>query len=657
MRLFLRPGYRKNSNNYNRYRSSRANDSSSSLSSSCSSITSQSTQQSEEGRIIVDPRESKFRSCDNGASDDATIIMDSMDNNKPVLNDDPSVTLTIRLIMQGKEVGSIIGKKGEIVKRFREESGAKINISDGSCPERIVTVTGPTNSIFKAFTLICKKFEEWCSQFHDVQGNNAGGGQGVPRPPITLRLIVPASQCGSLIGKGGSKIKEIREVTGASIQVASEMLPNSTERAVTISGTSEAITQCIYHICCVMLESPPKGATIPYRPKPQVGGPVILAGGQAFTIQGNYAVPAHSDVSTVMSMPAAPAAAGTAPHPTSLNGQTLQTSPFAAHHPSSPFAASPHGHHPLLPVHLNPHHHHHPLHPSSLHASVAGLADPLLKSGHLQAALPPAHLVADAMGKLGSNPLASLAALGLGGLATPANTGGLNPAALAALAGSQLRTNNQNRQQPAANNQTHEMTVPNELIGCIIGKGGTKIAEIRQISGAMIRISNCEEREGGPTDRTITITGNPDSVALAQYLINMSVELQKANLEAQNTQNPGNTTTSGGGATGTAAANNNTSSPSNNTTNTNASPLASAIPLAQLLSKPGALNALTSLTALGGLTELLGGAGAAASALPIQTTGVHRSHKNFTPRLRSPSTPGPMESGKFKNERAKYNPY
>ncbi|KAF7994259.1 hypothetical protein HCN44_003349 [Aphidius gifuensis] len=348
--------------------------------------------------------------------------MDGMD--KPALNDDPSVTLTIRLIMQGKEVGSIIGKKGEIVTRFREESGAKINISDGSCPERIVTVTGPTNSIFKAFTLICKKFEEWCSQFHEIPSGN-----GATRTPITLRLIVPASQCGSLIGKGGSKIKEIREVTGALIQVASEMLPSSTERTVTISGTSEAITQCIYHICCVMLESPPKGATIPYRPKPQVGGPVILAGGQAYTIQGNYAVPAHSD-----------------------------------------------------------------------------------------------------MGKLGSNPLAGLAALGLGGLATPANTGGLNPAALAALAGSQLRTSHTNRQQPAANNQTHEMTVPNELIGCIIGKGGTKIAEIRQISGAMIRISNCEEREGGATDRTITITGNPDAVALAQYLINMRISMETAGM-------------------------------------------------------------------------------------------------------------------------------
>ncbi|XP_049869949.1 poly(rC)-binding protein 3 isoform X3 [Pectinophora gossypiella] len=434
----------------------------------------------------------------------------------PTLHEEDSkVTLTIRLIMQGKEVGSIIGKKGEIVKRFREESGAKINISDGSCPERIVTVTGNTNAIFKAFTLICKKFEEWCSQF-----NESGGGGG-SRAPITLRLIVPASQCGSLIGKGGSKIKEIRDVTGANIQVASEMLPNSTERAVTISGTCDAITQCIYHICCVMLESPPKGATIPYRPKPNVAGPVILAGGQAYTIQGNYAVPAQD------------------------------------------------------------------------------------------------------MGGLAKSPLAGLAALGLGGLA-PANSGGLNPAAaLAALAGSQLRTSSQARNQPASNQQSHEMTVPNELIGCIIGKGGTKIAEIRQISGAMIRISNCEEREGGSTDRTITISGNPDSVALAQYLINMSVELQKANLEGSTS----------GGTSGSAS-----------------SPLASAIPLAQLLTKSGALGALSSLSALGGLTDLLSGSGN--SSQPVQTTGVHRNHKSFNQRRQDDDTPT-----KSSKERNKYNPY
>ncbi|XP_050514803.1 poly(rC)-binding protein 2 isoform X1 [Diabrotica virgifera virgifera] len=502
------------------------------------------------------------------------------------LNDDSNLQITIRLIMQGKEVGSIIGKKGEIVKRFREESGAKINISDGSCPERIVTVIGSTNAIFKAFTLICKKFEE----FQEINS----GSSSVPRPPITLRLVVPASQCGSLIGKAGSKIKEIREVTGASIQVASEMLPNSTERAVTISGTGEAITQCIYHICNVMLESPPKGATIPYRPKPQVGGPVILAGGQAYTIQGNYAVPAHTDVSSSTVMPPLFAPAHPTPHPL----------PFC-----------------------------HPLTAAAAPAQLLAAFEPL-KNGHLQAALPPAHLLPDIAG-LGKSPLAGLAALGLGGLA-PGGAGGLNPAALAALAGSQLRTAN-SRNQQNSNQQTHEMTVPNELIGCIIGKGGTKIAEIRQISGAMIRISNCDDRETGTSDRTITITGNPDAVALAQYLINMSVELQKANLEAQNSPSTGQSSNSNTNSSSTSAA----------------SPLASAIPIAQLLAKPGALNALTSLTALGGLTELLSGQGGGPPS--IQTTGVHRAHKSYTPRMRSPG--GGNEGGRIKNERNKFNPY
>ncbi|XP_039150234.1 poly(rC)-binding protein 3 isoform X11 [Drosophila simulans] len=524
-----------------------------------------------------------------------------------IKHEDPSVTLTIRLIMQGKEVGSIIGKKGEIVNRFREESGAKINISDGSCPERIVTVSGTTNAIFSAFTLITKKFEEWCSQFNDV-------GK-VGKTQIPIRLIVPASQCGSLIGKSGSKIKEIRQTTGCSIQVASEMLPNSTERAVTLSGSAEQITQCIYQICLVMLESPPRGATIPYRPKPQVTGPVILANGQAFTIQGNYAVPTQ---------------------------------------------------------------------------------------------------------EVAKNPLASLAALGLAGM-NPASTGGINHTALAALAGSQLRTAN-----PAnrAQQQQHEMTVSNDLIGCIIGKGGTKIAEIRQISGAMIRISNCEEREGGNTDRTITISGNPDSVALAQYLINMSVELQKANLleQAQAQQNGGAaaapgaaaagvaavagaaaptsatngaittvTLTSGtgvvgagaagatgvangatpaangGGSNGTISATGYASANGGQATNGSvgvnpaaaaalSSPLASAL---QLLTKPGALSALSNLSALDllNLTTLgnTNGAGANPGGPPVQTTGVNRAKGHYaTSRFRQHQT---ETGGEAEKPRNKFNPY
>ncbi|XP_014116707.1 poly(rC)-binding protein 3 isoform X10 [Poecile atricapillus] len=292
-----------------------------------------------------------------------------------------NVTLTIRLLMHGKEVGSIIGKKGETVKKMREESGARINISEGNCPERIVTITGPTDAIFKAFAMIAYKFEE------DIT-NSMSNSTATSKPPVTLRLVVPASQCGSLIGKGGSKIKEIRESTGAQVQVAGDMLPNSTERAVTISGTPDAIIQCVKQICVVMLE--------------------------AYTIQGQYAIP-HPDL-------------------TKLHQLAMQQTPFT----------------PL------------------------GQTTPAFPGEKL-----PLHSSEEAQNLMGQS-------------------SGLDAS------------------PPAS---THELTIPNDLIGCIIGRQGTKINEIRQMSGAQIKIANATE---GSSERQITITGTPANISLAQYLINAS---------------------------------------------------------------------------------------------------------------------------------------
>ncbi|XP_078533727.1 poly(rC)-binding protein 2-like [Lissotriton helveticus] len=163
-----------------------------------------------------------------------------------------NVTLTIPLLMHCREVGSIIGNKGESVKKMREESGACINISEGNCPERIITLARPSNAIFKAFSMNIDKLEEDISS---AMTNSTASS----KPPVTLRLVVPARHCGSLIGKGGCKIKKIRETTGAQVQVAGDMLPNSTERAITIAGIPASIIECVKQICVVMLENPPKG--------------------------------------------------------------------------------------------------------------------------------------------------------------------------------------------------------------------------------------------------------------------------------------------------------------------------------------------------------------------------------------------------------------
>ncbi|CDQ86553.1 unnamed protein product [Oncorhynchus mykiss] len=81
----------------------------------------------------------------------------------------------------------------------------------------------------------------------------------------------------------------------------------------------------------------------------------------------------------------------------------------------------------------------------------------------------------------------------------------------------------------SAQTSSHEMTIPNDLIGCIIGRQGAKINEIRQMSGAQIKIANPVE---GSADRQVTITGSPASISLAEYLINARLSSEATGLAA-----------------------------------------------------------------------------------------------------------------------------
>ena len=55
-----------------------------------------------------------------------------------------------------------------------------------------------------------------------------------------------------------------------------------------------------------------------------------------------------------------------------------------------------------------------------------------------------------------------------------------------------------------------------QLAGAIIGKGGTRIKQIRDQSGAGITI---DEPVPGSEDRIITITGSQEQIQHSQYLL------------------------------------------------------------------------------------------------------------------------------------------
>ena len=48
---------------------------------------------------------------------------------------------------------------------------------------------------------------------------------------MTIKFMIPNSRMGSVIGKGGSKIKEIQDASGARLNASEGMLPGSTEVA------------------------------------------------------------------------------------------------------------------------------------------------------------------------------------------------------------------------------------------------------------------------------------------------------------------------------------------------------------------------------------------------------------------------------------------
>ncbi|KAG9878695.1 poly-binding protein 4, partial [Aureobasidium melanogenum] len=73
--------------------------------------------------------------------------------------------------------------------------------------------------------------------------------------------------------------------------------------------------------------------------------------------------------------------------------------------------------------------------------------------------------------------------------------------------------------------QTQNISIPADMVGCIIGRGGSKISEIRKSSGARISIAKAPHDESG--ERMFTITGSSSANEKALYLLYENLEAEK----------------------------------------------------------------------------------------------------------------------------------
>ncbi|KAI8804902.1 KH domain-containing protein [Cladochytrium replicatum] len=363
--------------------------------------------------------------------------------------------MALRALITTKEAGVIIGKNGKNVAEMREQSGAKITVSDlvQGAHERVVTVSGPLDQIAKAFSLIATKIVEDQQTHLDIKLRE-----------LTIKVLVPHTRMGQVIGKQGSQIKKIQEESGAKVTASEEMLPGSTERSVTIVGVIDSIHIATYHIGVVLSEHPERSVNnLQYKPQPG-----YLSGSGSGGTQGDRSG-SHGGGGRHVG---GPAGGGMHQNRHNLQGAGMGRPlinnygmmPGYPQRPPVPQHGLPigPGMQPMQPVH-----------PAFYNAAAAGMMAAQPNMGAMMGPRGPPGMVAPSM-------------VGV---------------------------------------QMQQIFIPNDMVGAIIGKGGMKINEIRQQSGCQIKIA---EQQDGSTERLVTITGTPEANQMALYMLYSRLEAEKA---------------------------------------------------------------------------------------------------------------------------------
>ncbi|XP_048518366.1 insulin-like growth factor 2 mRNA-binding protein 1 [Dendroctonus ponderosae] len=166
------------------------------------------------------------------------------------------------LYIPNNAVGAIIGTKGSHIRNIIRFSGASVKIAplDESKPqetpsERRVTVVGTPEAQWKAQYLIFEKMRE--------EGFVAGSDD----VRLTVEILVPSSQVGRIIGKGGQNVRELQRVTGSVIKLPEQgATPQEDETTVHIIGPFFSVQSAQRRIRAMVLQAIPAPAGA--RPRP-----------------------------------------------------------------------------------------------------------------------------------------------------------------------------------------------------------------------------------------------------------------------------------------------------------------------------------------------------------------------------------------------------
>ncbi|KAL2340064.1 hypothetical protein Fmac_008004 [Flemingia macrophylla] len=226
-------------------------------------------------------------------------------------------SVVFRLLCPVSRIGGVIGKGGAIISQIRQETGVKVKIEEAvsGCDERVITISGSdkeaeedttekvrevnedeagsegkgeeekdggngdgnedkdsgtvqdsqsekgnsekgNSAIRKAISLVFERIVE------GVEETTEGDEESNKSSCIVLRLLVLTTQVGCLLGKGGSVIKRMAAESGAQIRILpKDKLPacaTTSDETVQITGGVEVVRKALQSVSQQLLENPPR---------------------------------------------------------------------------------------------------------------------------------------------------------------------------------------------------------------------------------------------------------------------------------------------------------------------------------------------------------------------------------------------------------------
>ncbi|KAJ3068189.1 hypothetical protein HDU98_008666 [Podochytrium sp. JEL0797] len=346
---------------------------------------------------------------------------------------------------------------------------------------------------------------------HDVTTTNTADDSAEEAKPMTMRAIISMKEAGMIIGKNGKNVADIRDSSGARVTV-SENVPGAGERVVTVIGPLDTVAKAFALCATKILEEQP--STIDDVKQRPLSLKVLIPHARMGSIIGK----AGAKIKEIQEASGSKLTATEEilPHSTErvvIVAGVIDSIHIATYHIGA--VLQEHTERTQGTVLYKPI-------PGFITGQVAPRGGSSASSG-ANSSSAPRHSQPAAQqpyGQMPANPYYPMPAAG-----AAYSPYGMMPSAPNAAGGVGPMT----PMMPTGAMSVQQIYIPNEMVGAIIGKGGSKINEIRTRTGCNIKIA---DPVVGATERLITVTGMPEANSMALYMLYQRLEMEKQKTRA-----------------------------------------------------------------------------------------------------------------------------